>query len=490
MSDSTTVAINHLPDEILLEILKLAIHSIHRLHPTHRLSAFSSVSHHWHSLCVNSPELWTDIRIIDNQLSGVDLENWTRRWLERSHPRLVDIYLDIPLEYIRDLRRVDPVFSMLPNYLARIRSLSICQNTICRSKLSKLIVSLPTATHLEHLDLRLADYWKSQYCDVRSISMDEVVHAGVVLPNLRSQKIAHINIVFPLERLTSIELHFLVPNEDSFRQMARMCPTLECLTLQSLDPLENPLPIGTPPIHMPYLRFLSVGFRSSGSSWRNSPEVEILSILSAPNLHHLRVSGHPRRPSLRDVLPPLASFPSLHTLRLQQFDLWLDTLFDHTYFGEPSSVRHLQLVQTSLLNSLNPPSGPPSGPIPFPLLDTLTLYSTRFHNTVMRLRELVAHSQPHTSSSSFYSIKRIYVSKFSMRELRDSFKKHILNVKGKSNSKNNSNSNSNSNNRERERGLEGTTEDGYVTLEEWLGDGVELCELDVENEKDEDEDDA
>ncbi|THU97177.1 hypothetical protein K435DRAFT_778203 [Dendrothele bispora CBS 962.96] len=260
---------------------------------------------------------------------------------------------------------------------------------------------------------------------------------------------------------------------------------------------------------MPYLLYLSITFHK-GSKWGDSPQKAILSILSAPKLHYLRINGSPGTPHPRNVLPPLASFPSLHTLRLEHFEFVnpysqnKNILIDPTYFRETSSVRHLQLVQTSLF-SLNPvgrderdntgagdlirdlttataiplPISLPSGPIPFPLLDTVTLYSSRSYNSndVMWLCELVANRGPHASLSS--SIKRVYLSKSSMRDCRRSYQKD------KSNSNNNSNSNSNSGNRE--RGLEGSTEDGHFTLEEWLRDRVEVCELDVENERDEDD---
>ncbi|THU87651.1 hypothetical protein K435DRAFT_842443 [Dendrothele bispora CBS 962.96] len=633
MSDSTT-AINHLPDEILRKILQLAIRGTFRIHPSRQLSAFSSVNHHWRSLCFNSSELWTDIRIIYNELSGkVDLGDWTHQWLERSHPRLVDIYLDIPVDkFISHARTVAiyearNVISVLMKHLDRIRSLTTGDDSDASySGLLALIDYLPSATHLEHLDLRFLNFLTGLPSSF--VSMDNVIHAGVVLPNLRSQKLKRTNILFPLERLTSVEIHFILPDEDSFRQMARMCPTLERLTLRSLYSLENPLPSGAPPIPMPSLRFLSV--ESIKSQWGSSPQKSILSILSAPNLYHLRIHGSPGTPHPRNVLPPLASFPSLHTLRLDHFEfvdpIHQNTLIDPTYFREPSSVKHLQLVHTSgetlfpappptpkvvkrsrsidrgsspdtnasstsnqssihwhwhrelgskksfnmpreitlplltpgrderdtttstnntgdLIRDLSTTTAIPSpfisnslptGPIPFPSLETLTLDSIRFQD-VMWLCELVANRQSHVSCSS--SIKRVYLSKSSMKHLRTSFTLEILNLKDKSNS---NTTNSGSSGRGKALGLEGLTtpgrstagvnsdstspatvvarvkglrsqftarfsgeikeeeeeerekgkgkdDDGF-TLERWLRDRVDVCELDMENENEEDED--
>ncbi|THU92349.1 hypothetical protein K435DRAFT_967716 [Dendrothele bispora CBS 962.96] len=254
MSESTA-AINHLPNEILLEILQLAIRGTFRIHRSRKLSAFSSVNHRWRSLCFNSSELWTDIRIVYNELpEKMDLDDWTRQWLERSAPRLVNIYRDIPIKKLFSAAREGEfacVISFLMKHLGRIKSLTTGDSCDARLPgLLALIRSLPSATHLEHLDLRFSSPF--------SISMNNVLHAGVVLPNLRSQRVKYIYIVFPLERLSSVDIHCLLPNETSFRQMAHMCPTLERLTLRSLHPLESPLPSGAPSILMPSLRFLSI----------------------------------------------------------------------------------------------------------------------------------------------------------------------------------------------------------------------------------------
>ncbi|THU92347.1 hypothetical protein K435DRAFT_211282 [Dendrothele bispora CBS 962.96] len=215
----------------------------------------------------------------------MDLEDWARQCFERSHPRLVDIHLDILGEEPRtSLSKA--IKSVLMMHMDRIRSLTMSGDTNTYGPLLTLIASLHHATHLEHLDLEHLDLsWFPDSLTTyssSSIRMDNVIYAGVVLPNLRSQKLKRTRILFPLERLTSVDIHFILPDEDSFRQMAHMCPTLERLTLRSLHPLENPLPSGAPPIPMPSLRFLSVEFTKS--AWGNSPHKSILSILSAPNL--------------------------------------------------------------------------------------------------------------------------------------------------------------------------------------------------------------
>ncbi|THU87654.1 hypothetical protein K435DRAFT_782363 [Dendrothele bispora CBS 962.96] len=590
MSESTA-AINHLPDEILRKILELAIRGTFRIHPSPQLSAFSSVNHHWRSLCFNSSELWTDICIIYDELYGkVKLSDWTRQWLERSYPRLVDIYLDIPIEdFSPDAREgaiheARNVISVLMEHLGRIRSLTTGDDSNAKdSGLLALIDSLPSATHLEHLDLRFSSRINPSF----SISMDNVLHAGVVLPNLRSQRLKHINIVFPLERLSSVDIHLLSPNEDSFRQMACMCPTLERLTLRSLHPWGNPLLSGVPPILMPSLQFLSVDVTPL-SGWGSSSQKSILSILSAPKLHHLRIDGRPGTPHPKNILPPLVSLPSLYTLRIDRFELFdpaSHRVFkDMTYYQEPSSVKHFQLVQTSRGTIFPPPppayrvfrsnssQGPqnlhwswhdskmtreitlplltprrnergtstststalPTGPILFPSLETLTLNSIRYQD-VLWLCELIANHQPNVPSSSS-SIKRVYLSKSSMKHLRTSFTLKIPNLKDKSNGNGNNSSSSSdgsgSGSSGRGRELEGLTPGGVVvdpetspatvvvrvkdfrtqfpsrdssetkeeeeekekekeddgfTLEGWLRDRVDVCELDMENEEEEED---
>ncbi|THU92348.1 hypothetical protein K435DRAFT_840617 [Dendrothele bispora CBS 962.96] len=567
MSESTA-AVN-LPDEILLETLQLAIRGNSGIDRLRLLSKFSSVNHHWRSLCFNS-SLWTDIRIIYDELYGkVKLSKWTRQWLERSDPRLVDIYLDIPIENFfsgapceRRIHEARNVISVLMEHLDRIRSLTMKgdDSDAKNSGLLALIDSLLKATHLQHLGFR-------------SLS-------------LTNPPSFFINIVSPHERLSSVDCHLLLPNEASFRQMARMCPTLERLTLRSLLPLESPLPSRAPPILMPSLRFLSVNptLPQRGISWRFSSETSILSILSAPKLHHLRIDGRSGTPQPQNFLPSLASFPSLYILRRDRFEFF-DSDFDSdfsrvfkdiAYFQEPSSVKHLQLVQTSqktlptpralgsdrglqnlhwswhdskmtreiTLPLLTPrrnerdtstntstSTALPTGPIIFPSLETLTLNSIRYQD-ILWLCELIANHQPNVPSSSS-SIKRVYLSKSSMKHLRTSFTLEIRNLKDKSNRNgNNSSDGSGSGSSDRGRGLEGLTPDGGVvdseispatvvvrvkdfriqfpprdsgetteeeeekekekeddgfTLEGWLRDRVDVCELDTEIEEDEED---
>ncbi|THU87657.1 hypothetical protein K435DRAFT_969802 [Dendrothele bispora CBS 962.96] len=550
MSESTA-AINHLPDEILLRILQLAIRSTFRIHPARQLSAFSSVNRHWRLICSNSSELWTDIRIIYNELSGkVFLGDWTRRCLERSHPRPVNIYLDIPdIEKlfahpcVRAIRSERNVISVLMKHLDRIRSLTTTndESTAKSSGLPALINSLPKATHLKHLDFRSL--------------------------NLTNPPSFFISIVSPLERLSSVDCHLLLPNEDSFRQMARMCPTLERLTLRSLEPLEIPLPSGAPPIPMPSLRFLSVKFNPP--TWWYSPRKSILSILSAPKLHYLRIVGSPGSPHPRNVLPPLTFFPFLHTLRLDDFGfvdpISRTTLIDPTYFREASSVEHLHLVNTSAealfpvprsrnsvkrsKNSFDtvqeitlPLSTPgrderdttntstndlirdlstttvipspfsfnflPTDSIPLPSLKTLTLDST-CPQDVMWLCELVANRQSHVPPSSSSSIKRVYLSRLSMKHLRGftnsgtglvfvstavvnseaSPATVVVRYEGRSfedpgflgKSKGEEKKGKGKEDKEKRK-----KDDGF-TLERWLRDRVDVCEWNMENEEDEED---
>ncbi|THU75167.1 hypothetical protein K435DRAFT_312245, partial [Dendrothele bispora CBS 962.96] len=212
----------------------------------------------------------------------------------------------------------------------------------------------------------------------------------------------------------------------------------------------------------------------------------------------------------RNVLPPLTFFPFLHTLRLDDFGfvdpISRTTLIDPTYFREASSVEHLHLVNTSAealfpvprsreyvkcsnsktsfysvqeitLPLLTPgrderdttntsandlirdfstttviPSpfssnSLPTDPIPLPSLETLTLDSIRYQD-IMWLCELVANRQSHVPSSSS-SVKRVCLSKSSMKHLRTGFTLEI-NLKDKSNSNTKSGSG-------RGRGLEGLT---------------------------------
>ncbi|KAK7462474.1 hypothetical protein VKT23_008076 [Stygiomarasmius scandens] len=339
-STKKKTAIDDLPSEVICKILELAVHSARHVHPAHSLAVYSSISHAWRSLCFNSSELWTDIRIFQEAIHEKSLKDWTQEWLDRSYPRPVDISIDIP-EFCED---DEDVLEVIQGQLSRIRSLRICRlesnSTGHHFIVEALLTSLSNATNLEHFEIC--------FSPVSSLRMDHILHAGIVLPKLRSQTITADQIVFPLERLISLDVYMMLPTEDLFRQMTCMCPGLEHLTLRRFKALEHPLAKDAPPIHMPSLRSLNVSFYRAG--W-GSPEQSVLSILAAPELQSLQITGDPWAPDMHTVLPPLAYFPNLHTLRLENLQyidpMMNQTLIDPTYFHKRSSVRHLELISTS-----------------------------------------------------------------------------------------------------------------------------------------------
>lgn len=334
--------INSLPSEILAKIFHAGTElDDPRARPC--LITYGSVSSRWRTICHSSPELWTNIRIPFHQRARQDVVAWTAAWLERSKSCLFDLTVDFPSPemYPDIIRPLHNSLHVLIPHVSRLRRLHFNAHADC--SLAALILEPLSSEALE----------APQLVDLHLQFLTDDVDSAIFLwnilplafnsaPRLQRQTIRGAAIQYPLRGLTSLEIHDVIPDEPSFRDLSLQSPGLKELSLIGLHPLLEPTDINHLVV-FPALQALTISF----ARMNFTPDTSILALMSPPNLHSLHIRG-PNLPEATASFPNPANLTNLHTLCLEEIAVFLrlGVTFAPFCFALPS-VKHLQLISTS-----------------------------------------------------------------------------------------------------------------------------------------------
>ncbi|KAE9394745.1 hypothetical protein BT96DRAFT_998253 [Gymnopus androsaceus JB14] len=312
------------------------------------LITYCSISSRWRTVCQLSPELWTNIRVPFHQTAHQDVVAWTATWLERSKSCLFDLTIDFPeppsdsaLSAAAQLLR-DTLLTIIP-HVARLRRLHFNAHThysLARPILNPLRVEAP-----QLIDLQLQFYLGDDFINMGPGYI--IPYAFTSAPCLQRQSVRGVPLQFPLQGLTSLEIHGAYPEESIFRDLSLQSPGLGELVLTKLNPMLDPADNANSSIVFPALRALTVSFARKVYA----PRTCILAFISPPNLTHLEIRGV-NVPDPDTSLPNPAILTKLHTLCLEE------VLVQHpinssqsptlpTFYLTLPSVKHLKLISTA-----------------------------------------------------------------------------------------------------------------------------------------------
>ncbi|KAF9073304.1 hypothetical protein BDP27DRAFT_1400421 [Rhodocollybia butyracea] len=341
------MSINSLPNELLAKIFRAGTELDTKTPNAPCLLTYSSVSSRWRTICHCSPELWTNIRIPFHTVDQ-DPVVWTRTWLERSKSCLFDLTIDlkwnVSMEITEAMSTLQPLHDVLRVLIPHIPRLRRLYFTATADPSQAEVILLPLrAANVDAPQLR--DFYLRFSTTETYITILSVIPLTFrSAPRLERQNVRGAPIQFPFHGLTSLEVHHLLPDEVSFRDLALHSSTLEELTVTGLHPMTNAADLSNSKIVFPALRRLIVSFARRTFT----PGTCVLALMSPPNLTYLKIGGM--------FIPDAASFPNpailtnLHTLCLDgiamQHPLREGILMNMFYLGLPS-VKHLQLINTS-----------------------------------------------------------------------------------------------------------------------------------------------
>ncbi|KIK61823.1 hypothetical protein GYMLUDRAFT_578936 [Collybiopsis luxurians FD-317 M1] len=322
--------LDSLPSELLAKIFLTGTELDNALTPLARpsLITYCSVSSRWRTICHHTPELWTAIRVPFAQSSYQDVVAWTITWLESIMLQLVLVLIAL-IPHASRLKRfyltVDQTYEHVQDVFRPLRLLQI------------------EAPQLRDFQLRFRE-------DRGTIaSMNYIFPITFVsAPLLRRQSLRGVPVQFPLQRLTVLELDHVLPDEQSFRDLAAQSPALEELTMTEILPMLRPADLNAhPKIYFPALRSLKVSFVRMAYA----PGTSVLALMSPPNLTHFQIRGI-YLPEASTSLPDPAHLTNLHTLRLHEIAVQHPprpgiSLNSASFFLSLPSVKHLQLIETS-----------------------------------------------------------------------------------------------------------------------------------------------
>ncbi|KAJ7225572.1 hypothetical protein GGX14DRAFT_556347 [Mycena pura] len=351
-----------LPSDLLLQIFAILIDlddsSPETLEPV--VLRLSSLCKSLRDIVVNSPTLWSRIRLRNSQdLSGV------RLFLERSATCLLDvsIFSDVFVELALP--------GIIQNYsVARWRTLTLRAPVSSQiTRFLQAISNFPTP-ELLHVQLLPHDY---EYCGERHTPI--LSNASETLRTLTMY--GCLSCLPPLPHLTTVNLFRFHCNYEELHALIQGSPNLTTLILGALMDLELYEAMASRPwIEATALRFLAVGF--TNTHLNPSYKQPLLSLLSAPNLEFLEVNG--TRADCGDF--SWKSFPELHVLCLRNMHC---EKTDAAVYRSFTKITRVELTNVGGIKSLLAPEE--GGGMLWPNLQTLVCWPVYEDLSYLRLMD-------------------------------------------------------------------------------------------------------
>ncbi|KAJ3978060.1 hypothetical protein EV361DRAFT_191683 [Lentinula raphanica] len=370
------ISINDLPNELLEKIFHAGVDIDRNERLPRSLISYCAVNSRWRAICLQSPELWTDIRIPMYHPRPECVIARVTTSLLRSRFCLLDVSLDITLAM-----RAVPVSAnsaqdeTVPHDVSRLmlpileHTLALPHSTIPRIRRFHFTSEIPfisgdvlficvrlsqfDAPQLTDISLRFA-YIPTNSPNPPVVEMNRYSSLTIFrsVPKLRVQRLCGVDVHFPLRGLTTLEIADVRPDEVSLGYLARYSPALEELRLVRLHPMMNAVDLQSnssqPKFSFPALRTLIVSFTPRT---RFTPGTCALALLSSPNLQYLDIRGPSVPSDPATAFPNPSRLPNLHTLCLKDIVFTnpsqpQEVHHDPSFFLGFTSVRHLQLIDT------------------------------------------------------------------------------------------------------------------------------------------------
>ncbi|KAJ3763817.1 hypothetical protein EV360DRAFT_78022 [Lentinula raphanica] len=370
------ISINDFPNELLEKIFHAGVDIDRNERLPRSLISYCAVNSRWRAICLQSPELWTDIRIPMYHPRPECVIARVTTSLLRSRSCLLDVSLDITLAM-----RPVPVGAnsaqdeTVPHDVSRLmlpileHTLALPHDTIPRVRRFHFTSEIPFISgDVLFICLRLSQFDAPQLTDISFrfayiptnspnppvVEMNRYSLLTIFrsVPKLRVQRLCGVDVHFPLRGLTTLEIADVRPDEVSLGYLARYSPALEELRLVRLHPMMNAVDLQSdssqPKFSFPALRTLIVSFTPRT---RFTPGTCALALLSSPNLQHLEIRGPSIPSDPATAFPNPSSLTKLHTLCLQDIVFTnpsqpQEVHHDPSFFLGLTSVRHLQLIDT------------------------------------------------------------------------------------------------------------------------------------------------
>ncbi|KAJ3826768.1 hypothetical protein F5880DRAFT_33757 [Lentinula raphanica] len=370
------ISINDFPNELLENIFHAGVDIDRNERLPRSLISYCAVNSRWRAICLQSPELWTDIRIPMYHPRPECVIARVTTSLLRSRFCLLDVSLDITLAM-----RAVPVSAnsaqdeTVPHDVSRLmlpileHTLALPHSTIPRIRRFHFTSEIPfisgdvlficvrlsqfDAPQLTDISLRFA-YIPTNSPNPPVVEMNRYSSLTIFrsVPKLRVQRLCGVDVHFPLRGLTTLEIADVRPDEVSLGYLARYSPALEELRLVRLHPMMNAVDLQSnssqPRFSFPALRTLIVSFTPRT---RFTPGTCALALLSSPNLQYLDIRGPSVPSDPATAFPNPSRLPNLHTLCLKDIVFTnpsqpQEVHHDPSFFLGLTSVRHLQLIDT------------------------------------------------------------------------------------------------------------------------------------------------